>query len=394
VEKKSFWQTQLTRRDFIVKGLAGLAGVGVGAYLLERYLKRSPTTLNLQEGAPKPELGQWSHEAYHYSVLGNNVQCHVCPNQCLLEEGKRSICRNKTNKNGKLYTLVYGNPAAVHVDPIEKKPLFHFLPGTKAFSVGTAGCNLRCLNCQNWEISQEYPERTTNMDLMPDSVVKNAADSGSKSIAYTYNEPIAFYEYMYETSKLARDAGIKNVMVTNGYILEEAHRDLAKYTDAASINLKSFSEDTYGKLNSGHLQPVLDTLKRMKEMDKWFEVINLVVPTWTDDMGMIKDMSQWLYKNIGPDYPLHFTRFFPMYKVTHLNETPLSVLEQARKTALDEGLHFVYIGNVPGTDYENTYCPKCSKLIVERKGYVVTQQYIVSSACKFCGEKIAGVWEA
>jgi pyruvate formate lyase activating enzyme len=322
------------------------------------------------------------------------VQCNVCPNQCILQENERSVCRNKVHKNGKLYTLVYGNPCAVHVDPIEKKPLFHFLPGTKALSIGTAGCNLRCLNCQNWEISQEFPEKTDNTDLMPELVVRNAKASDSASIAYTYNEPIAFYEYMYDTSKLARKGGIRNVWVTNGYIQEDALKDLSQYIDAGSINLKGFDEKTYNRLNSGRLQPVLGTLKGMKELKVWFEVINLVVPTWTDNLDNIKEMCGWLYKNIGPDYPLHFSRFYPMYKLTHLQETPLPTLEKARKIALDAGLHFVYIGNVPGTDAQNTYCYKCGKVVVERQGYFVTQNNLVDGACKFCGEGIAGVWKA
>jgi pyruvate formate lyase activating enzyme len=394
MKKESFWHKPVTRREFITKGLVGLAGIGVGSYILKQYLKGSGIASHTFENMAPGELWKWSHEAYHYSVLGNNVQCNVCPNQCILQENERSVCRNKVHKNGKLYTLVYGNPCAVHVDPIEKKPLFHFLPGTKALSIGTAGCNLRCLNCQNWEISQEFPEKTENIDLMPEFVVRNAKSSESTSIAYTYNEPIAFYEYMYDTSKLARKGGIRNVWVTNGYIQEDALKDLSQYIDAGSINLKGFDEKTYNRLNSGRLQPVLGTLKGMKELKVWFEVINLVVPTWTDNLDNIKEMCGWLYKNIGPDYPLHFSRFYPMYKLTHLQETPLPTLEKARKIALDAGLHFVYIGNVPGTDAQNTYCYKCGKVVVERQGYFVTQNNLVDGACKFCGEGIAGVWKA
>ncbi|MFH0978408.1 MAG: AmmeMemoRadiSam system radical SAM enzyme [Candidatus Woesearchaeota archaeon] len=392
MKKSSFWTKPISRKEFIKKGVLAAAGLGISGYLLKEYLDSSQS-LGLGD-APAPKLWKWSKEAYHYEQLGLNVQCHVCPNQCMLEENARSICRNKTNIKGKMYTLAYGNPCAVHLDPIEKKPLFHFLPGSKAFSIATAGCNFRCLNCQNWEISQQYPENTSNEELFPDSVVQNAKSTGSRSIAYTYSEPIAYYEYMYDTAKLARQSGIKNLWITNGHIREDALKDLAQFIDAANVNLKSFKESIYGTLNSGRLQPVLDTLKTLKSMGVWFEVTNLVVPGWTDDLDMIKEMSQWLYKNLGPDYPLHFSRFYPLYKLANLAQTPLSTLEKAKKIAVGEGLHFVYIGNTPEIDGENTLCFKCGKLLVERKGFSVLQNNIKDSSCKFCGQGIAGVWQA
>lgn len=394
MKKSSFWDKPISRKEFIKKGLLAAAGIGAGAYFVKKYFESRQSIDTFSNFAPK-ELPKWSHEAYHYTQLGYNVQCQVCPNLCILGEDDRSHCRNKINKNGKLYTLAYGNPCAVHVDPIEKKPLFHFLPGTNAFSIATAGCNFRCLNCQNWEISQQFPDQTSNMDMMPDAVVDNAAKKKAASIAYTYSEPIAYYEYMYDISKLARKQGVKNVWVTNGYINTDALKDLAQYIDGASINLKSFDEDVSLRLNGGTLKPVLNTLKTMKGLGVWFEVINLIVPGWTDDINKIKEMIDWLYKNIGPDYPLHFSRFFPMYKLTHLSPTPLSTLQKARKLALDAGMHFVYIGNAPEVQEEqNTYCPKCNKLLIERKGYEVTQNNLADGYCKFCGEKIAGYWKA
>jgi pyruvate formate lyase activating enzyme len=391
-KKRNFLDKKISRREFIKKGILALASLGIGAYALDSILKRSIPLSTTFKGEAPQELWKWSKEAYHYIKLGNNVQCLICPNQCILEENDRSICRVKVNKNGKLYTLAYGNPCAVHVDPIEKKPLFHFLPGTKAFSIATAGCNFRCLNCQNWQISQSKPEETRNVELFPKDVVHGAINTGSKSIAYTYSEPIAFYEYMYDTAKIAKSKGIKNLWITNGYINKEALLDLCKYLDAANVDLKSFKEEIYNKLNSGRLQPVLNTLKTLKNQKVWFEITNLIVPTYTDDFDMIREMCKWIVNNLGPDYPVHFSRFMPMYKLTYLPPTPIGTLEKAIKIAQEEGIKFAYIGNVPGHKAENTYCPKCGKIVIDRTGYKINEYNIENNACKFCGEKIVGVW--
>ncbi|MBU0979238.1 MAG: AmmeMemoRadiSam system radical SAM enzyme [Nanoarchaeota archaeon] len=381
---------RITRRQFIGYGAAGLAALSAGGYLLNKALKKPGSSIF--PGEAPSELWKWSKEGYHYRKLGENVQCEVCPNSCLLEPGDRSICRNKINHEGKLYTLAYGNPCAVHIDPIEKKPLFHFLPQSLAFSIATAGCTFRCLNCQNWSISQSKPEETRNYDLMPGKVIEAAMQNKCSSIAYTYSEPTAFYEYMYDSSKLAQGRGIKNIWITNGSMNEEALRDLCKYMDAANVDLKGFKEDIYNELNAGQLKPILHTLKVLKEEKKWFEITNLVVPSWTDDLGMIREMCSWLDKEGFSDYPLHFSRFTPLYKLTHLPPTPVKTLENARKIAQDEGIKFVYIGNVPGTEAQNTYCPRCSKLLIERQGYLIKQNHIKDGTCEFCGEKIPGVW--
>ena len=391
-KEKNVLEKKLTRREFVKKGLLALVGLGAGMYAIDNLLK-NPVSTHVFSGEAPQELWKWSREAYHYTQLGKNVQCHVCPNQCILEEGDRSICRVKVNKGGKLYTLVYGNPCAVHVDPVEKKPLFHFLPGSLAFSIATAGCNFRCLNCQNWQISQSRPEETRNIELFPSDVVQEAVRSGAASIAYTYSEPTAFYEYMYDTSRIAKSMGIRNLWITNGYMREEALRDLCKYLDAANVDLKSFREEIYNKLNSGRLQPVLDTLKVLKDEGKWFEITNLVIPTYTDDMDMIRDMCEWIKRNLGLDYPLHFSRFNPMYKLTSLPPTPVETLESAIKIARDTGLKFVYIGNVPGHEAESTYCPSCGRVVIKRKGYIIDENNIQNGACKFCGERIPGVWK-
>ena len=230
----NFFKKKISRREFIKYCIVGVATLSFGSYIVKKYL------FNKKSIETTTELWKWSKEAYHYIKFGDAVRCQLCPNRCLIKEGERSFCRVKTNKNGKLYTLAYGNPCAIHIDPIEKKPLFHFLPGTKAFSIATAGCNFRCLNCQNWTISQFRPEDTKNYDLMPNQVVDNALKYNCETIAYTYSEPVAFYEYMYDTAKLASEHNIKNLWITNGYINTKPLKDLCNYIDAANVDLKSF----------------------------------------------------------------------------------------------------------------------------------------------------------
>jgi pyruvate formate lyase activating enzyme len=385
---------KISRREFLKKlALAGL-GVGVGGYVLKGILSSdSGLQGEVFRNTTPAELWKWSKEAYHYIKLGENVKCQVCPHGCLLKEGDRSVCRNKVNKNGVLYTLAYGNPCAVHIDPIEKKPLYHFLPKTQSFSIATAGCNFRCLNCQNWEISQSTPEETTNLDLMPEKVVEGALAGNSRSIAYTYSEPVSYYEYMYDTAKIARDKGLRNVIVSNGYINTNPLRELAKNLDGAQIDLKGFKEESYNKLNGGTLEPPLNTLKTLKEEGVWLEVSNLIVPTWSDDMSSIREMCEWIVGNLGANQPLHFLRFQPQYKLTNLPPTPLETMESAWKTAKDAGLAYVYVGNVPDTGMQNTYCPKDGKLLIERKGFMVVQNNLQDGKCKYCGEDIPGVWK-
>lgn len=349
--------------------------------------------LNGFRGVPlESAIWKWSREAYHYKVTERGVECTNCPNQCVLKRMETSKCRNRINVKDKLYSIAYGNPCAVHIDPIEKKPFFHFLPSSTAFSIATAGCNFACLNCQNWEISQKSPKETENMDLMPDKVVEACIKNNCGSIAYTYSEPTVFYEYVHDTARIARASGIKNVYKSNGYINEVPLRMLCKYLDAANIDLKGFTENTYLKLNSGKLAPVLRTLQVLKEEGVWLEITNLVIPSWTDDMKTIRDMSKWLVANKMDDCPLHFSRFSPLYKLTQLPATPLLTLQKARETALNAGMKYVYVGNLPGSNLENTTCPKCGKTVVERKGFRVIQNNIISGNCRFCGERIAGVW--
>jgi pyruvate formate lyase activating enzyme len=332
-------------------------------------------------------------EALFYDKLENKiVQCKLCPRRCVIPNAKRGFCGVRENRDGTLYTLVFSKPVAVHIDPIEKKPLFHFLPSTTAYSVATAGCNLRCKFCQNWEISQAKPEELDFFYIEPSDLVKRVKDSGSPTIAYTYTEPTIFYEYMLETAKLARKAGIKNVMHSCGYINEEPLRQLAKYLDAANIDLKGFSDEYYAKLSDATLEPVLKALKILKEEGVHIEITNLVLPGYNDDEKTIIKMCAWIKDNLGQDTPLHFSRFFPMYKLMNLNPTPVEALEKARKIALDCGLNYVYIGNIANHPAENTYCPRCKKKLIERRGYFILQNNIENGKCKFCAKVIAGVW--
>jgi pyruvate formate lyase activating enzyme len=371
---------RINKRQFIKQGIAGFCGMYcVGIEKLAG---------NKHSG----DLWKYSREGMFYSVTPRGVRCEICPNECDLRPGEISDCHNRVNSKGKLYSIAYGNPCAVHIDPIEKKPLLHFHPKSKIFSIATAGCNFICLNCQNWEISQTSPYKTKNYNLFPQKVVEACIENNCPSIAYTYSEPVSFYEYMYDTSKIAHESGIMNVMVSNGYINTAPLKKLAPYLDAANIDLKSFSDDIYLRLNAGKLQPVLSTLKVLKDMDVWLEITNLIVPSWTDDLDMIKRMCDWLALNGFSDYPLHFSRFHPTYKLTQLPETPLQILIKARNTAIAAGCKYVYIGNVPGKTFENTYCPNCKELVIERRGYAILKNNLQNNRCKSCNTIINGRW--
>ena len=322
----------------------------------------------------------------------NKVVCTLCPRHCKLAEGQRGDCRVRTNVNGKLFSLVYGNPCAVHTDPIEKKPLFHLLPGSTAFSIATAGCNLHCLYSQNWEISQSSPEETHNSALSPEEVVAQAIANHCRSIAYTYSEPIVFYEYTYDTCKLAKDKGLVNALVTAGYIEQEPLKQLCAVTHAASVTIKGMTEEFYQKMSKGSLKPVLDCVTTMKKMGVWVELINLVIPTWNDRDEDIVALARWIKNNCGVDTPLHFSRFWPMHQLTNLPPTPESTLNRAWDIAKAEGLRFVYVGNLPEHPGNNTLCPSCGKMAIERHGYEILQNNAPGGKCQNCQYQLAGVW--
>ena len=331
-------------------------------------------------------------EALYYQRLDEKgVQCLLCPRKCIIANRKRGFCRARENKDGTLYSLVYSKPCAVHADPIEKKPLFHVMPGTRSFSMATAGCNLQCKFCQNWQISQARPEDIPYEYLPPERVVMLADANNCPSIAYTYTEPTIFYEYMLDTAKLAHQAGIMNVMHSNGFINEEPLRRLCRYMDAANIDLKG-SDKFYNEFCLGNRDDVLRTLRILKEEGVWVEITYLLIPTINDNPDYIKATCLWIKENLGPDTPLHISRFWPMYKLKNISPTPISTLKDAYNIAMSEGLNYVYIGNIPGNKGESTYCPNCKKLLVERLGYSIAENNIKDGRCKYCHQEIAGIW--
>ncbi len=321
------------------------------------------------------------------------VQCELCPKMCLIEPGQSGECRVRINIDGVLRTVVYGFPCSIHIDPIEKKPLFHFLPSTKILSLATVGCNLHCRNCQNWEISQANPEDSRAIFCPPEKLVKLAKDYHCPSLAYTYTDPIIFYEYAYDTAKLARDKGIRSVLVTAGYINAEPWKKLLKYVDAANIDLKGMSDDFYIRVCSGTLRPVQEALVLAKASGVMVEVTNLIIPTLNDKPEQIRELARWVKANLGGETPMHFSRFFPRYKMQHLPPTSLKTLDMAREIAISEGLDYVYIGNILSKTGQNTYCPACNSLLIERSGYTILQNWLKEGCCPDCGKEIYGVWK-
>ena len=392
---------KLSRRQFIYGGAAcfttAIASPCFGPFGFDPREAAAASDIrgSVLKGDAPEKLWKWSHEGFLYKKLKNDrVVCGICPNRCILAPGDRSICRSKVNLDGKLYSLAYGNPCAVNTDPIEKKPLYHFKPHTRTFSLATTGCNFRCLNCQNWEISQAKPhEAGHRYELFPADVIEAAQKARARSIAYTYSEPSTFFEYMIDIAHLAREAGLDNLWVSNAYINTEPLLALCKVLDSATLNIKAYQDGIYRKLNGGRLQPVLNTFKTLHEQGIHFEMINLVVPGYTDEEDMVKAMCGWILKNIGPDHPLHFLRFFPSYKLDRLPPTPVSTLTRFRELALQQGVHYVYVGNVPRHQGNNTYCHNCKELLIERKGYFISTYNLDGNHCKFCNTRIPGVWQ-
>jgi pyruvate formate lyase activating enzyme len=412
---------KITRRQFLLGGgMLAACGIGAAAGLSgNRWWEWSPT--DIIEAATLEPPSPWSVEARYYASFasegslnctschstkeeslpvsychtphtGSYVQCNLCPRRCVIAEGERGECRVRENRGGRLYSMVYGNPCAVHLDPIEKKPLYHFLPTAGAFSLATAGCNMRCLYCQNWAISQTPPEQTQNIELPPETVVHYAKEYKAPVIAYTYSEPIVFYEYMLATAKVAREAGLRNVVISAGFINPEPLQELCAAVDAIKIDLKGYDEDFYREVCDGELGPVLQAIQTIYESGIHLELVNLVVPTLNDDLEQLRALSQWVAQELSPDVPLHFSRFHPQYKLTNLPPTPVERIEKAREIAMAEGVRFVYVGNVPGHPGDNTYCPVCGEPAIVRQGFAVLEYHLQGGVCPHCGEAIPGVW--
>ena len=412
---------RVTRRRFLgMMGVGAACGLGAAAGLLgDGWWQRSATA-----APPRPTPAPptpWSVEAAYYTPVleegtlncsschaeveaplpvsychtphaGTHVRCNLCPHGCFIAEGERGHCRVRENRGGRLFSVAYGNPCAVHVDPIEKKPFYHFLPTAGAFSIATAGCNLRCLYCQNWQISQFPPEETENVDLPPEAVVRYARQAKAPVIAYTYSEPTIFYEYMLATARLAREAGLLNVVISAGFINPEPLRELCAAVDAIKIDLKGYDEAFYREVCGAELGPVLEAIRTVYESGTHLEIVNLVVPTLNDRMDQLRALARWVARELSPDIPLHFSRFYPQYKLMNLPPTPVESLEQAREIALEEGMRFVYVGNVPGHPGNNTYCPNCGRAIIVRQGFAVVEYHLQGGHCAYCGEEIPGVW--
>jgi len=369
-----------------------------------RFLKSSATLCALApcvaggkvlaENSPYRYAKPFLTEARHYEKLPHKkIKCVLCPRECVIDDLERGYCGVRENRDGTYYTLVHSRPCSAHIDPIEKKPLFHFLPGTLAFSIATVGCNVECIFCQNWEISQMRPEQAQNYDMPPDKIAEIASSQNCESIAYTYTEPVVFQEYMYDCAVEGHKRNVRSVMISNGYIKEKPMLELCDVLDAVKVDLKAFTQKFYSELVSGELQPVLDILELLARKKMWFEIVYLIIPTKNDDKGELREMCQWIARDLGPDVPVHFSRFYPQYRLKNLSPTPPRTLRTAREIALSEGLHFAYIGNLPGDEGENTFCPGCNEVIIRRIGYQILENHLKDGMCHHCGTKISGVWK-
>ncbi len=385
----------MNRRNFF-KTIA----CGTCAYTFSRLSPTDQTNLTetksrIIKGLPvaHADIHKELHEALYYNKLEHkDIQCILCPRKCLVGDQERGYCGVRENQGGNYYTLVYNRPCTARADPIEKKPFYHFHPQSLAFSLATAGCNMNCKYCQNWEISQARPEQVRSFPLPPQECVRQAKRLNCHSIAYTYTEPIIYWEYMHDIAKEAKKTGIKNTMISAGFIEEKPLRDLLPLLDAVKIDLKAFSDNFYREICRGRLDPILHTLKTIKAEEVWFEIVYLVLPTLNDSDNEIRALCNWIVNELGPDVPIHFSRFYPTYLMKNLPPTPVGTLERIHKIALSSGLRFVYIGNVPGHRNENTYCPSCQNRLIHRTGYNVTIEALNNGKCSRCNRTVPGVW--
>ena len=404
--RKTFFIMKLQdRRKFLeraLKGGAGMVSLGYLPFMNEsslqtgksRYFPDKSDHAGLYPFTPLDKETRAGKEAMFYQKLGNSsVQCQLCPRECIIDNGKSGFCRVRRNTRGTLYSMVYGRPCSVDVGPIEKAPLYHFIPGHQRLCLATVGCNLRCTYCQNWHISQRGPGEVREFDLTPRQIVEEAKRQGVSSISFTYSEPTIFYEYMHDISILARQSGLKVSIVSNGYMNPRPLRTLLACLDGVKIDLKAFSEDFYREVSSARLQPVMQTLKVLKEERAFFEIVNLVIPTLNDNPDEIRKMCVWIRENLGEEVPLHFSRFYPTYKLTNLPSTPVRTLEAAVGIACGAGLKYVYIGNVPGHKHNSTFCPHCGERLIHRTHFSVLGNNVENGKCKFCGYGIDGIWD-
>ncbi|MFZ5587849.1 MAG: AmmeMemoRadiSam system radical SAM enzyme [Thermodesulfobacteriota bacterium] len=376
----------LTRRRFLLAAAAAGAACAAGGFTpagAARAAQRLALTPGLIGQRPSP----------FYEPLANGfVQCTLCPQACRLGPGETGACRVRRNIAGVHHTLVYANPCAAHLDPIEKKPFFHVLPGTRSFSLATAGCNFGCRFCQNWEISQQGPADTLNLALTPAEAAAEAADLGAASLASTYVEPVIFMEYMLDLGREARRRGMLKVMHSNGFVNPGPLRELIGVLDAACIDLKSARDRFYRDICGGALKPVQATLKALAAAGVHTEIVHLMIPSLNDDPAETRDLARFVAGEVGPQTPLHLSRFAPRYKLTNLPPTPVATLERARDIAMEAGLKYVYLGNVAGHWAENTYCPGCQRLLLKRRGMATIENHLAEGRCPGCGRTVPGIW--
>jgi pyruvate formate lyase activating enzyme len=375
----------MTRREFF--RTAGKAAIASGSL---------PILLKVLGCFDNPAFaaGDYPEASYYEKLSRKRVQCHLCPFEHVLEDGETGPCRVRKNHGGTLRTHGWENPAIIKLDPIEKLPSAHFLPEIKTLTLATGGCNLHCLYCQNWQQSQSKPEDLETVELTSEEAVKEALENEVKAVAFSYTEPFMFYEYALEIAKNAKKKELRVAIATGGHIKAEPLKELCKHVDAITVGLKAFTKECYETMAEGSLDHVKETIKTlMEDTDVWLEITNLVVPTYNDNRNMITEMCKWIKEEMGGDVPLHFGRFVPQYKLKNLPQTPLKSLEEARDIALAEGIRFVYISNVAPHDGNNTYCPKCGKVLVRRVGFKVLENHVKDGKCEFCQEEIPGVWK-
>lgn len=361
--------------------------------LAAAYNMRVPRAAEEERARSPDEAFLRGRVARFWEYIGaGTVRCQLCPHRCTIPANARGRCGVRENRGGRLYSLVYGRPVALSVGPIEKAPFHHFFPGHLRRTIATAGCNLACRYCQNWPLSQGSVDTLDYVPMAPAEVIQGVLRDGLSSVSFTYTEPTVFFEYMYDIARLAKQQGLKTNLVTNGFINPEPLKQLLKYMDAVRVDLKAFTEEYYRQISFGRLEPVLQTLRIIHAAGAHLEIINLVVPTLNDNPEDIRRMCEWIVANLGSGVPVHFNRFFPQFQMTHLPPTPVETLEMAVKIAQAAGMRFVYIGNVPGHPRNNTFCPSCKEMVIQRVGLMVVTNKIEAGECGYCGYALPGVW--
>lgn len=376
-----FGRREFFRRSLGAAGWAGLIGSGLATGA------RAGASPAQRLGFSRPVRSPW------FTPLPQSaIRCELCPRKCRIEPGRRGHCRVRENRGGEAVSLAYGNPSLVQIDPIERIPFFHVMPGARSLSVSTAGCPLDCRFCEVWDMALAAPEEVHAYDLPPRALIGHARSAGVQAVSFAFGEPVAFFEYMADACAAAQPAGLMRLMHSSGFISPEPLAAVAPYLDAVNIDLKSFDARFYREQTGGELQPVLDTLKTLKKNGVHIELTNLVIPTLNDDPGGIREMAQWVRAELGPATPLHFARFYPLHKLANLPPTPVQTLDRARESAQAAGLQHVYVARVTGHPGENTFCPGCGSKVIDRLGFVIEATRLTDGRCDGCGTPVAGVW--